>query len=64
MRAQYLARSRPIRVVHSATRRGDTAVMFALKEAKTELVEILANCPRVDLEVVDEDLQHLEDIAR
>lgn len=38
--------------------------MFALKEGKTELVKILAICPQVDLDVVDEDLQHLEDIAR
>ena len=52
-----------MRVLHSAIRRGDTPVMFALKEGKTELVKILANCPQVDLDVVDEDLKHLEEIA-
>ena len=59
----YLDGSRPMRELHSAIRRGDTAAMFALKEGKTELVKILANCPQVDLDVVDEDLKHLEEIA-
>ena len=45
-------------------RRGDTPLMFALKEGKTDIVKILAKYPQVDLDVVDEDLQHLEDIAR
>ena len=29
--------------------RGDTPIMKALKEGKTEIVEILVRCPRVDL---------------
>ena len=44
--------------------RGDTPIMLALKEDKTEIVEILLECPRVDVNVVDREMQHLEDIAR
>ena len=54
--------SGPMRVLHSALRRGDTPVVFALKEGKTDLVKILANCPQVDLDVVDEDFNHLENM--
>ena len=43
---------------------GDTPIMWALKEDKTEIVEILLECPRVDMNVVDQKMQHLEDIAR
>ena len=45
-------------------RDGDTPIMKALKEDKTEIVEILLECPRVDVNVVDREMQHLEDIAR
>ena len=34
--------------------RGDTPIMIALKESRTEFVKILANCPRVDLSCRDE----------
>ena len=44
--------------------RGDTPIMMALKEDKTEIVEILLEFPRVDVNVVDREMQHLEDIAR
>ena len=44
--------------------RGETPIMLALKEDKTEIVEILLECPRVDVNVVDREMQHLEDIAR
>ena len=55
---------RPMRVFYSANRRGDTPIIFALKEGKTDIVKILANNPQVNLDDVDEDSQHLEDIAR
>ena len=35
--------------------RGDTPVMKALKEGKTEIVEILLRCPRVDLSCRDKE---------
>ena len=44
--------------------RGDTPIIMALKEGKTEIIKILLRCPRVDLNVVDINFQHLEDIAR
>ena len=53
-----------MRVFYSANRRGDTPIIFALKEGKTDIVKILANNPQVNLDDVDEDSQHLEDIAR
>ena len=44
---------------------GDTPICWALKHGgKTEIVEILAKCPRVDLSVVDVSGNHLEDVAR
>lgn len=43
---------------------GDTPIMMAVKHDMTDMVTVLANCPRVNLDVVDRDLKHLEDIAR
>ena len=34
---------------------GDTPVMLALKESETEIIKILLNCPRVDLNCRDEE---------
>ena len=34
---------------------GDTPIMLALKDRKTEIVEILIRCPRVDLSCRDEE---------
>ena len=38
--------------------------MFGLKEGKTKMVRILASCPGVDLDLLDEELKPLEQIAR
>ena len=35
--------------------RGDTPIMWALKVGKTEIVEILLRCPRVDLNCRDKE---------
>jgi len=43
---------------------GDTPIMLALNEGKTEIVKILLRCPRVNLDVVDRNMKHLEDTAR
>ena len=45
-------------------RRGDTPIMRALKRNRTEILKVLENCSRVDLDVVDGNFKHLEDIAR
>jgi len=45
-------------------RDGDTPIMKALNERKTEIVKILLRCPRVNLDVVDRNMKHLEDTAR
>ena len=36
--------------------------MMALKDGAKEIVEILLRCPRVDLDVVDINKKHLEEI--
>ena len=36
--------------------------MRALKRNRTEILKVLANCSRVDLDVVDEDFNHLENM--
>lgn len=41
----------------------DTPIMMALKEHNTEISEILLRCPRVDLDVVDADKKHLEELS-
>ena len=42
---------------------GDTPVMFCLKTNKIEMARCLINTPGVDLDTVDGDREHLEDIA-
>ena len=37
--------------------------MWALRENNTEILEILLRCPRVDLDVVDADKKHLEELT-
>ena len=44
-------------------RDGNTPVILALKDNKTEVVEILLRCPRVDLDVIDADMKHLEELT-
>ena len=43
---------------------GETPVMLAMKEGKTEMVKILLDNPRVDLDTVDGQGRFLENIAR
>ena len=43
---------------------GDTPLMFCLKNNKIEMARCLINTPGVDLDTVDRDGKHLEDIAR
>ena len=43
---------------------GDTPVMYCLKNNKTEIARCLINTPVVDLDTVDSDGRHLEEIAR
>ena len=43
-------------------RYGDNPVMMALKDGEKEIVEILLRCSRVDLDVVDVNKKHLEEI--
>ena len=43
---------------------GDTPVMYCLKNNKIEMARCLINTPGVDLDTVDRDGKHLEDIAR
>ena len=45
-------------------REGDTPLMHCLKDCKTEIAGILLNNPKVDLDIVDSNGRHLEDIAR
>ena len=45
-------------------RNGDTPVMFCLKNNKIEMARCLINTPGVDLDTVDREGKHLEDIAR
>ena len=42
---------------------GDTSIMRALKWNKMETVQILLRCPRVDLDIVDANKKHLEEIT-
>ena len=43
---------------------GDTPIMMALKEGKTEIFKILVRCPRVDITCRDRHGHLLEDVAR
>ena len=43
---------------------GETPVMFCLKTNKTAMARVLLNQPEVDLDTVDTNHLHLEDIAR
>ena len=43
---------------------GETPVMFCLKTNKTAMANVLLNLPEVDLDTVDTNDLHLEDIAR
>ena len=43
---------------------GDTPLMFCLKNNKTHLARCLINTPGVDLDTVDRDGKHLENVAR
>ena len=45
-------------------REGDTPLMHCVKDCNTEMARILLNNPKVDLDTVDCDGRHLEDIAR
>ena len=45
-------------------RNGDTPVMYCLKNNEIEMARCLINTPGVDLDTVDRDGKHLEDIAR
>ena len=43
--------------------RGDIPIMEAMRYGEKKLVEILLRCPRVDLDLVDNDGNHLEEIT-
>ena len=43
---------------------GETPVMFCLKTNKTAMARVLLNKAQVDLDTVDTNELHLEDIAR
>ena len=43
---------------------GDSPILYCIKNNKTEMVQILLNNPRVDLDTVDRKGKYLENIAR
>ena len=44
-------------------RNRDSPIMMALRRNRIDIVKVLTNCPHVDLNVVNRDSKHLEDIA-
>ena len=43
---------------------GNTPIMLAITSNRIQIVEVLANCPRVDLDFVSASGRYLEDVAR
>ena len=61
---QLLSRDKRVDLNIKDSLYGQTPITLAMKMGKTEMVKILLNNPRVDLDTVDREGRFLENIAR